>query len=137
MDRKGQPTMSRTGNRGFTLVEVMITVAVLALGAVLIYEAFFILLDAFNYYSDYLDVVSWADEKVWEAQNGLACYGSAAMIETDGTYATKGGKFKWRVSVDGTDQGFYKVSLRLFGEQGKRKVNISRATHAMYVERQQ
>ena len=49
---------------GFTLVEVLVTTAVLSLGIVLIYRAFFTLLDSFGYYSNYLRVIAFADEKL-------------------------------------------------------------------------
>ena len=66
--------------KGFTLIEVMVTTAVLSLSMVLIYQAFFISLDSFNYCADYLDVVSWADEKLWQAQDSVTHNGTLNPI---------------------------------------------------------
>ena len=79
-------TMSRTGNKGFTLFEVIVTTAVLSLGALFIYEAFFDSLDLFNYCSNHLRAISWADEKIWQTQDSLGRLGPEAHIQTAGEF---------------------------------------------------
>ena len=68
-----------TAKKGFTLVEVMVATAVLSLGIVLLYEAFFKITDAFGYYNHYLSVSPFAREKIWAAQDAF----SKSKGETD------------------------------------------------------
>ena len=58
----------RNSRSGFTLIEVMVAVAVLSFGLVMVYQAFFVVLDSFNYSADYLEIAGWMDEKIWQAQ---------------------------------------------------------------------
>lgn len=123
-------------SRGFTLMEIMVATVVLSLGIVLIYEAFFISLDTFNYCSDYLRVVSLADEKVWRAQESLSRLGPLARINTEGSIVEGNKVFDWRLSYDLIDgpPDLYKIDLTLSRRKGKRKVSIARSAYAIYRE---
>ncbi len=121
---------------GFTLVEAMIAVAVLSLMALLVYEAFFISLDTFNYCYDYLNVLSIADEKIWQAQDDLSRFGGFVNVGGVGQLAVKDKKFVWNLSnsliVDTPTQNLYKIDLSLSRQVGKRPVKISRTAFAIY-----
>lgn len=119
---------------GFTLVEAMITTAILSLGIVLIYEAFFISLDSFNYCSNYLNIVSWADEKVWQTQNSLNHYGVERAIGTQGVFKRANKKFNWNLSFYLIDVDLYRIDLDIFWQEGKRKSKLSRSAYALYNE---
>jgi len=130
------PMTSRIGNRGFTFIEVIVATAILALGTVLIYEAFFISLDAFNYYSCYLNAVAVMDEKLWDAQNSLTCYGQAAQIQGGGGFTRKNRKYAWEVSYRLIgEKGLYAVNVSMRWNQGKKVFNLKRSTYALYAER--
>jgi len=60
--------------RGFTLVEVVMTGAILSFGIVSIYEAFFISLDTYGYYTSYLNTQDWISEKSGQATATSAYY---------------------------------------------------------------
>jgi prepilin-type N-terminal cleavage/methylation domain-containing protein len=134
--------MLRTGNKahrkklgkGFTLLEVMITTCVLALGATLIYQSFFIALDSYNYYSILLKITPWMDEKVWEAQDDLRRLGPAGAAFGGGRLDLYDKEIDWDLSSDSLDQdGFlYRISLVLSWPQGKRQIRLSRSAYALY-----
>jgi len=128
--------MLRTGNKssGFTLIEVMVTTAVLSLSLVLIYQAFFISLDSFSYCADYLDVVSWADEKLWQAQNSLTHNGTLDPTAAHGEFINKNKKFEWVLSNELLDETgrLYQLNLDLLWRQGKRNIKFSRTAYAIY-----
>lgn len=128
--------MLRIGNnnKGFTLMEIMITTAVLALGTVLIYEGFFMSLETFNYYFDYLNVVPWADEKIWDAQNELSRLGPQAKIETAGEFVNRNKNFIWNLTCGLLDEtgGLYSVDLLVSWQEGKRKLRLARSAYAIY-----
>lgn len=125
----------RIGNKGFTLLEVMLTTVVLSLGATLIYQSFFISLDSFNYSDTVLKTIPWMDEKIWAAQDNLTHFGPEAVLEAGGELKTSGGKnIIWNLSynsISGIDN-LYQVDLKLFWPQGYRKIELSRSAYAIY-----
>ena len=137
MARKALPMMLKIGNdkRGFTLMEVMTATCVLSLGTVLIYESFFITLDSFNYYSNYLNVASWMDEKIWQAQDNLSRLGSSSQIDTRGEFINQNKNFRWNLSYNLISQNLYQIDLTLSWQEGPRKVKLLRSTYAMYEEK--
>ena len=126
--------MSRTGNKGFTLIEVMVATAVLSLGIVLIYEAFFISLNSFDYCYNYLNVSPLMDEKIWEAQDGITCSGTLTGTATNGEFTSGVSVRKWILSYDvlDKDQALYKIDLEVSWQEGKRKIILSRNAYALY-----
>ncbi|MFC1807265.1 type II secretion system protein J [Candidatus Omnitrophota bacterium] len=127
-----------TANRkpifGFTLVEVMIATAVLSLSTVLIHEAFFNSLDLFNYYSNYLRIISLADEKVWQAQNSLTRFGTLINFPTTGIFNRANNSFNWNMgfSLLDEEQGLYSINLVVTWQGGRRKRSITRTAYAIY-----
>jgi type II secretion system protein I len=128
--------MSRTGNKGFTLIEVMISVAILAFGVILVYEALFKSLDAFGYYSNYFAVACWMDEKIWQAQDALKNTG-AFSEESQGVYTSNGREFPWNLSVLSLDSsaGLYRIDLRVGGQPGSRRPAFTRSAYALFAKK--
>jgi len=130
--------MLRIGNnlrRGFTLVEVMVATAVLSLAMVLIYQVFFTCLDSFNYCADYLDVVSFLDEKTWLAQDSLTRLDSLGADETEGEFVNQNKRFKWILTADtveGADGLLYEIAGRMIWREGRRDIEVSRTAYAIY-----
>jgi prepilin-type N-terminal cleavage/methylation domain-containing protein len=130
--------MSKIGNNSaFTLVEVMVTVTVLALGTVLIYESFFKSLDAFNYYSRYLTVASIMNEKMWEADDSITRFGNLSAAEDSGSFISNNKSFRWNLSDSLIEQesGLFRIDMALHWQEGKRGIWLSRATYAIYNEK--
>jgi len=129
--------MSRIGSsKGFTLVEVMVTAAILSISAVLIYQTFFSILDIFNYCSDYLAIAPWMDEKIWLVQDYLRRLGPEAVIETEGAVSGNNKTFNWGLTygVIGVNDKriLYGVELDTVLARGANKVRLSRSAYAMY-----
>lgn len=125
----------RIGNKkAFSLIEQMVAVAVLSLGIVLIYGAFFTSLNAFNYSSSRLDALSWMDEKIWETQNELICSGALIMGEYKGSFVKKTKNFDWKMSVNliGQTQDSYlcRLALTVFWKEPQRNVSLSQVAYA-------
>jgi prepilin-type N-terminal cleavage/methylation domain-containing protein len=131
--------ISRTGsNRGFSLIEVMVAVSVLALGSVLIYQSFFMTLNAFNYCRDYLAVTPWIDEKIWQVQDSLMRLGDAVQLDPEGGFAYRNKDFKWNLSYRLIDssQHLYKIDLALYWQEGQRKAQLIRSTYEIYEKKE-
>ena len=132
----GKPANRQT-KKGFTLIEVMVATAVLSLGALMIYEAFLISLDAYNYCSNYLRVASWMDERLWQAQNELGHFGPAAQIERSGEFVNRNKNFSWSLTyaLIGGLPGLHKIDLGLSWKEGRRDARLLRSTYATYAEK--
>ncbi len=131
----------RIGNKkktkGFTLFEVMIAALVLLLGVVLIHETFFSSLDLHNYYVNYLNLSSWADEKIWQAQDDLEHLGPGADILRIGKFRDRNRTFNWNLSFNLIDDeadmySMYEINLEITWQEGKRQVKVSRSAYAIY-----
>lgn len=128
-------TGSKIAAHGFTLIEVIVTVAILSLGVVLIFEAFFISLDSFNYYSNYLNVASWADEQIWETQKNLNYFGSEEpYAEQGGSINRNNRDFRWDLaySLISSEPDLYEINLELNWQEGRRAAKLSRTAYAIY-----
>ncbi len=136
--------MLQTGNkasikspvRGFSLLEVMIAAAVLALGATLIYQSFFTAVDSFNYYSALLKITPWMDEQIWQAQNELSRPGSGANLPSGGRLEINNKVVDWSLTYHALDQSMnlYQIDLALFWPQGARQVKLSRSAYAIHTQ---
>lgn len=128
--------MLRIGSKGFTLIEVMLAASVLALGALIVYQAFFIALDSFNYYSHYLDVVSFANGKIWLAQQKLEESADLSAIETSGEFSSDGRTYTWGLTNSLLEDEKNKAKLfKLFFElrwrEGNKSAGIYREAYAL------
>ena len=125
--------------KGFTLIEAMIATVILALGTTFLSRSFFITLDSYNYCSRYLQVLSLADEKVWEAEEKLSRLGSAAPIDNAGSFTERGRDFKWYLAYSPLDEegSLYKVDFEMSWQEGARKARIRRSTYARHEKKEE
>lgn len=123
--------------RAFTFIEVMAAVAVLALGVVFIYEAFFVMLDAFSGCRDYLTLGFWAEERLWAARDSLCRSGPLGLGHQQGFLRQAGRDVKWHLSYHliSTGPDLYRVSLDLDWRGRKKQEELARAAYVIYEKR--
>ena len=132
--------MSKTGNKnrtGFTLVEIMVTTVIFSLATVLIYETYFRSLDLVNYCDDYFKVVSWVDDKMWQAQNELTRFNTLTEVPTNEVLTFGSKNFRWSLSYSpagGSAPHLYRIDSTLSWQEGIKNISISRMAYAMYEE---
>jgi len=119
--------------RGFTLIEVMMSVAILAFGIVSIYEALFVSVDANAYYTHYLSVQDWVSEKIWEVQDELTAAQELRSEQTSGQIIRNHKAFDWNMDVAPLDeeQGLYSVYVTLSWKEGEKQFSISREAYLL------
>jgi len=127
--------ISRTGNkRSFSLIEVLSAVAVLSLGFVFIYQVYFVFLDLFSYYKDYLQLGLILDEKLWETEQIFRYNPQIQDIQTNGIFKIDNKDFDWNLNYELLDKesALYRIDLSLAGKEGKRRFNLKRSSFIFY-----
>ena len=125
---------SRRHKKGFTLIEVLVTTAVLAFGIVSIFQALFIIMTAFSYVSHYLSVVSVVDEKVWQVQDAVMRLGPKAVFDPQGVFDVGGKKYDWSLSsrLDDAGANLYSIDLSTGWNEGSRQYVLKRSAYVIY-----
>ncbi|MCX5667405.1 MAG: prepilin-type N-terminal cleavage/methylation domain-containing protein [Candidatus Omnitrophica bacterium] len=128
--------MSRNFLTGFTLIEVMVATAILAVGVLLIYEALFISLDSFNYCRRYLYLAPRADDILWRAGNDLACFGAVGAIGSSGEFNVENKRVEWSLGYGeiSSKSKLYRINLSFLWKEGSRDARLSRSGYALYRE---
>ena len=121
----------RLRKKGFTLIELMMTTAILSFGIVAIYEALFVSIDTYGYYTRYLDTQTWVNERIWEIQSELMAARTLTEGQTSGQVLRGNKHFDWTMAVKqiDTDQQLYQVDLTLSWQEGDRKIRTVRTAY--------
>ncbi len=116
----------RIGNKGLTLIEVMLTVSILSLGTVMIYQANLLSLGVYGRYVHRLSLQNWAEEKIWEAKEDIFNSDLPNTGEVSGSFNLLGKSYDWKREVSLTWESkdskfsFYKILLTVsWDEEGK------------------
>jgi len=119
----------KIGNKGsFTLIEILSAIVVLTVGFVFVYESFFVCLDLFHYYVDYLNLGLLLEEKLWEIKAVLFNNPASFVLDKDGEFMVDNKVFNWELNYELIDKqtGLYQIDLKLEGKEGRRKFKILR-----------
>jgi len=120
-------------NRGFTLIEVIMTVAILSFGIVAIYEAMFVSIDTYGYYTRYLGTQDWVNERIWSIQDELMTAKELEVGQTSGHIRRGHKTFDWTMAVKQLDeeQQLYQIDLMLSWREGDRKIQTVRTAYLL------
>ncbi len=129
-------TMFRTKKRpgsgaGFTLFEIMVSVAILSIGLVVILEALLVCLNIFGYSLNYLNAQCWMNEKMWRMEDYLARTEGEEAGVTTGKFRSGNKKIAWTMSITPIIEGsLYELSLVCSWKEGSRSITVSRIAYA-------
>lgn len=125
--------MSRTGRRSFTLIEVLVCVAVLSAGIVFVFQSFFTCLNAFNQYSSYYNIMPWMNEQLWRWQDEISRRGMY-FSQNQGEFKYEGKTFYWRLAnrlVDKKEK-LCRLDLIVSWQESRRSMAIKRYAYATF-----
>ena len=125
----------RIGNKGLTLIEVMLTVSLLSLATVMIYQANILSLGVYGRYSHRLGLQSWAEEKIWESKQSILESENPEAGESSGSFQHLGRDYDWKSETnliwESEDKKiyFYDVRLTISWEEDGKPAFLYRSAH--------
>lgn len=118
--------------RGFTLIELMITISILSLGLVSVQGTFLRFADLIGRYSNSITTYEWMDQKIWETRYELFYAESpAAGGSSSGTFTQNHRDFYWTLDIKtipaATDT--YSANLKVGWQQGRDFIQLSKSVY--------
>jgi prepilin-type N-terminal cleavage/methylation domain-containing protein len=127
-------TTSRTGNnKGLTLIELMVAVAVLCLGSTLIQEGLLRSLSLLGRHSHTLNAEIWMDERLWQAKQDAFYSESLDRSDKLGEFTADGRSYNWSLAVMPLSGGggLYSFKLSVFWTEDGRTVDLVKESYAL------
>ena len=94
------PTGTKKGSRGFTLIEILITVSLLALATVFITQANLLSGAVYGRYANRLEIQNWAAQKMWEIKESILAEDLPDVSPTQGAVEGKTRSYQWKATID-------------------------------------
>lgn len=119
----------RNRDKGFLLMEVMVSIAILSIGFVLILNSFTRSIKALKLSEDYFKAGLLLEEKIYEISNSNLEPGS-----TNGVFTSPDSRFSWNLDVLEIEEvNLNEVSLEISWNQGNKRHGMSLATYLLAV----
>ena len=121
------PIGRKKSRRGFTLIEVMIAVSILALATIMIYQSNLLSLSVYNRYLHRMVIQNWAEEKLWEAKQTVLESESSPVGETSGDIQKGHDHFHWALNIqEGDIELLYNINLKIMWKEEGREASLYR-----------
>jgi len=113
--------MSKSKNKGFTLLEVMLAVAVLSLGLVMVVRSFATSLRAIKISHNFLVANLLLEERIWHKLEEERRTGGIIPDEEQGEFAPPFEDFGYKISFEKQEDlpSLYKSTFEVFWQQRK------------------
>lgn len=131
---------SMSNSKGFTFIELMVTVSLLSIGTMMIYPSNLSSLATYGRYTHRLDLQNWAEEKIWEAKQGILEAETPETNETTGVFSAADKAYNWQLNVklmwksDDSKVAFYQIVLTVSWQEGGQRTFLSRAASVQKVK---
>lgn len=120
--------------RGFTFIEVMVTLIILASGITMIFKTYFIALDQMTYLTTRLYALMILDNRVSQIERTLRAYKTLPVQLEKMDSVDMGNQqvdFKESMSISAVDEyvEIFKLDLSIAWKQGSREIALSRSSY--------
>ena len=126
--------MNAMNTKAFSLIELMVAVAILSTGLVLIYEAFFLIADVTNSMPYYIKTQMLIDEEIWKEETALRISGYLFPEARDGfmSVGDKNVQLDKEIKVLDALQGLYQIDMDFSWESGSK---VIKNVNSLYIRR--
>jgi len=125
----------RIGNKGFALIEVMVTVSLLSLGATMIYQSNLMSLKTYGRSENLLSLQGWAEEKIWEDEEEILQEENPEARQAVGLLPRGNKFFHWQLKrnllwqSEDSKLSFYQIECTVSWREGREERNLFRVRH--------
>lgn len=115
---------------GFTLVEVMVSVVILSVGIIVIYESFLTSLDTLQLFFNRLNANLILTEKLWQAQDSFEQAGGVFLpLRSAGEIIMANKEFDWQLNLKEWDsrQDLFIACAQVSWQEGQKLRVLSRS----------
>lgn len=103
--------------KGFTLIEIMLATAVLALGVISVHQTLFTALSGSSSVFQRLDAFLEAGNKIWQTEELVRSSSEVILPETGGTKSGTGkAEYAWILRTKALDAGYGVYDVQLEGQ---------------------
>ena len=140
MVKPARPTMLKIGNKntkaGFTLIEVMVTVAILSLGTVFISQSNLTTMNVYGRYINRIAIQNWAEEKIWETKQMILESDAPETGQHSGTIQESGRTYDWQLDVEPNDTNdVYGITLDMSWPESGKTAYLRRSAYQLKEKR--
>ena len=109
-------------SRGFTLIEIMISIAILSVGLILVLQGFSYALNILRISQDNLETSLLAEEKMAELEINTKQKNDAFLKDASGDLQSNNMEFKWQIRLipDTEYEDLYKAMATVSWKEGRR-----------------
>jgi prepilin-type N-terminal cleavage/methylation domain-containing protein len=109
--------------KGFTLIEIMVSIAILSMGLILILQGFTYSINIFNIAQSNLEAVLLAEENMVKFEMGSKRVGDSSYKDTSGNTKLNNMNFAWdiRMSPQEEYEDLYKISSIISWNRGQNR----------------
>ena len=122
--------------KGFTLIEVLLTVSLLALATVFIVQANLLSSAVYGRYTNKLEVQNWAAQKIWEIKEAILTTDFPDVSPTQGTVEGKTRSYQWKAAIEEQKEKLtelYLIRLSVLWREGGQDNSFDRCGAMMKV----
>ena len=121
--------------KGFALIEIMVTVSLLSLGATMIYQSNLMSLRTYGRSENRLSLQGLAEEKIWEVQQRILESDAPEVGSSSGVFSQGSRAYPWQLNTElmwqseDLKSSFYQIECTVSWQEGRESRSLFRAGH--------
>ena len=119
----------KTDRAGFTLIEILIAVAILSLATVFIFQSNLLSAAVYGRYASRLDIQNWAAQKIWQAKESILGSEFPDTGSNQGSVKLETRTYDWALHIEEEkteSADVYQIELKVSWMEGGQPASLER-----------